>query len=202
MVSNCSSTAQHADELKRMKKTEKEQLLKDAGSAPGSARSGAALAMKNDLHLPWYRKLRRWLTAFGVSMDSETTMRQQIAENLPFDLIAEGVPLADKSGDASMKPMVRFPDLPKLVHHYLNQHEKAGTLCWHSDNHDQVWVKIGGDHGGGSFNPCFQLGNVAHPNSVKNTVPFLVFAAKKHACKFSNSFHPYADQIKQLKDQE
>ena len=105
-------------------------------------------------------------------------MRRQVSQNLPFNLIAEGVPLADTPGDVFMKPMVQIPDLLKLVHHYLNKHAKAGTLCWHTDNHDQAWVKIGGDHGGDSFKLCLQLGYVAHPNSVKNTVPFLVFAVK------------------------
>ena len=41
----------------------------------------------------------------------------------------------------------------------------------------EVWIKIGGDKGGGSFKMSFQIINVAVPNSVHNTCVF--FAAMK-----------------------
>ena len=65
---------------------------------------GIGLALKADLHLPWYkiRKLRRWLSSLGVSLDSEATMREQVSPQLLFDLIAELVPLADKSGQVTI----------------------------------------------------------------------------------------------------
>ena len=158
VVSCSSSASQHADELKRMAKREQDQLLKDAGLATTSARHGAALAMKCDLHLPWYRlrQLRKWLTSFGVRMESEAEMRKQISEFLLFSLLAEEVSMADKSG-ISLKPMVRFADLPQVVMHYSEQHQNAGTLCWHTVHSDksEVWVKLGGDHGGGSFSYVF-----------------------------------------------
>ena len=127
-------------------------------------------------------------------------MRQQIA-SLPFELQAENIPLADKNGVISLKPMVRFPHLPELVHHFIEQHQEADSLCGHPEkSHDEVWVKIGGDHGGGSFKLSFQLGNVANPNSVKNTVPFLGFA-RKDTPGILATFQPYADQITSLKCQ-
>ena len=33
----------------------------------------------------------------------------------------------------------------------------------------EVWVKFGGDKGGGSVKLNFQMVNVPHPNSVNNT---------------------------------
>ena len=95
------SSAQHADELRRLRREQQEDLLREAGLAPkGKATSGTGLALKADLHLPWYklRKLRRWLSLFGVSLESEAVMRQQISEELPFELSAELVPLLAKDG--------------------------------------------------------------------------------------------------------
>ena len=35
---------------------------------------------------------------------------------------------------------------------------------------DELWIKLGGDKGRGSFKFNFQLVNTSHPNSVKKTV--------------------------------
>ena len=116
-VSASSSSAQQADELKHLHKAEQNQLLRDAGMAiPGSLKPGAALAFKCDLHLPWYllRKLRRWLSSFGIRFESEAIMRQQVCADLPFELVAEHVPMTEKSGAITMKPMFRFEDLEKV----------------------------------------------------------------------------------------
>ncbi len=40
-----------------------------------------------------------------------------------------------------------------------------------------IWVKIGGDKGGGSFKMAFQICNVLHPNSPDNTGVFCAFEA-------------------------
>ena len=40
---------------------------------------------------------------------------------------------------------------------------------------DEVWLKIGGDKGGTSFKMNFQIVNVSHPNSLSNTIVFIVF---------------------------
>ena len=100
-------------------------------------------------------------------------MRQQIFTGLPFSVIAEEVPMGNKTWYISLKPMVRFADLPELVHHHLNEHKKAGTPCWHRKKHEaEMWIKLGGDHGCGSFKLSFQIGNVKQPNSVKNQYHF------------------------------
>ena len=42
---------------------------------------------------------------------------------------------------------------------------------------DELWIKLGGDKGRGSFKFNFQLVNTLHPNSVKKTVLVSVFKA-------------------------
>ncbi len=197
------SSTQQADELRRLRSEAQEGLLREAGLAPkGTVGCGTGLALKADLHLPWYklRKLRRWLSSFGVTLESEASMRQRISDELPFELCADLVPLVRKDGSIAAKPVVRFLDLPGLILHYFSQHQIANTISWHGGAlpSDEVWVKIGGDHGGGSFKMSFQIVNAIHPNSIRNTIPFLVFAAPDSANNLATLLGPYSPQIQQL----
>lgn len=141
----------------------------------------AGLALKADLHPPWLklRKLCRWLASFGVVLDSESAMRETISEELPFELSTEPVPLTSRMGNIELRTVIRFPGIKGLMPHYLDQHKLAKTLSWHEGAFltTEVWLKLGGDHGGGSLKLSFQLANVKNPSSVKNTIPFLVFRA-------------------------
>ena len=72
--------SQLADELTRLQRAEQDALLRDADFALQKPGKDIALALKADLHLPWYRlrKLWQWLSSFGMKLASEKTMRQQI----------------------------------------------------------------------------------------------------------------------------
>ena len=57
-------------------------------------------------------------------------------------------------------------------------HDRVHRLTWHeSIPPDEIWVKIGGDKGGGSFKMNFQICNLHHPNSPSNTCVFCIFEA-------------------------
>ena len=43
---------------------------------------------------------------------------------------------------------------------------------------DEIHVKIGGDHGGGSFKMSYQIASVMHPNKLENTVIFSISTNK------------------------
>ena len=196
--------AQMSLELNSLPRETQKKLLKDAGLKPnGTLESGTALALKADLGLPWYRlrKLRLWLKSFGVNLESEGVMRQQLAEELPFPIVAKYVPMAEKNGAVTMKVMVVIEDLVGIVCHYLSQHEEAGTLYWHNALPEQeIWIKLGGDHGGGSFKLSFQIANVQQPNSTKNTVPFILFSAKDYISNLTTALKPFQDKILQLRN--
>ena len=106
------------------------------------------------------------LNAEGIPLQSEPRMHQQLAKEVLFELSAEMLPLANKGGTVKMKPVIRFPDID-LIHHCLAQHQAAMSLCWHNGAlpADEIWVKIGGDHGGGSIEFSFQLANVESLNA-------------------------------------
>ena len=46
-------------------------------------------------------------------------------------------------------------------------------LTWHNINNvipeDQIWLKVGGNHGGGSFKMPLQTANIQSQNSKQNT---------------------------------
>ena len=45
-------------------------------------------------------------------------------------------------------------------------------MTWHNGYipEHQIWVKVGGDHGKGSFKMTMQIANLAKPNSKQNTI--------------------------------
>ena len=70
-----------------------------------------------------------------------------------------------------------FPNLIDLVLHYLDMYSKHDKLTSRGGviPHDKVWLKLGGDHGGGSFKFVFQIANKERPNSLGNTIPISIF---------------------------
>ena len=58
--------------------------------------------------------------------------------------------------------------------------DSLDLLTWHNINNvipeDQIWLKVGGNHGGGSFKTPLQTANIQSPNSKHN--PFMNHMAK------------------------
>ena len=198
------ASKQQAAELKALATDDRNKLLVEAGvkPPPGKVSAASRHALTADLKLPWFqqRKLQRRLKQFGVQIQSERVMREQISADLPFELVCYNVPLSvsksSKEQTIEERPVVCFTDLPGLVHHYISQHDKAQQLTWHGGAipATDIFVKLG-DHGGGSFKMSFQLSNATNPNSVKNTVVFLAFGAKNTYDNLAQMLKPYAEQI-------
>ena len=79
---------------------------------------------------------------------------------------------------------------------------RHGTLTWHDGviPNDEVWLKFGGDKGGGSFKLSFQIVNTCHPNSLKNTVVFSCFEAPDSLANLQHVI-PDLEQIASLQNQ-
>ena len=63
---------------------------------------------------------------------------------------------------------------------------------------NEIHVKIGGDHGGGSFKLSYQIANVSHPNSTDNTVVFSIFEAKDYRSNIKIGLTRFREQINAL----
>ena len=124
--------AQAVSSLQSMASSERDTLLREAGLTPSTPLPGTALAIKADLQLPWsqLRKLKVWLTKFGVQLESEHTIRRNLKSDLP-PYTAQQVPMVQKNGDISMVAVVYFPHLMSVVEHYLSLYNARGLLTWH-----------------------------------------------------------------------
>jgi len=63
---------------------------------------------------------------------------------------------------------------------------------------NEIHVKIGGDHGGGSFKMAFQILNTKAPNSRENTVVFTLFEAKDCRSNLKLALSRFKSQIDDL----
>ena len=151
--------AQQVAGLRRLSSAEQEKLLAEVGLLPSSPSPGTALAIKADLSLSYskFRQLRRWLKSFGLELESEHSMRSFVAKQLP-QYVAKNLPMMKKNGEIHMAAAVLFPDLISTVTFFLDKLEESNSLTWSNGIPEtELWIKIGGDHGGGSFKLSFQV---------------------------------------------
>ena len=88
------------------------------------------------------------------------------------------------------------------THIYIHVQDGTRTFClfrnpneltWHNGviPTQQLWVKIGGDKGHGSFKLNLQLCNVENPNSRQNTCLVSVFMAHDTRANLWMALQPY-----------
>ena len=59
-------------------------------------------------------------------------------------------------------------------------------------------MKLGGDKGGSSFKMNFQIVNVPHPNSIRNTCVFTAFEAPDSKTNLKIALERYQGPVSQL----
>lgn len=92
--------------------------------------------------------------------------------------------------------------------HYSNRytHEHAiflisvQRITWHKGAipSDEIWLKLGGDKGGGTFKMCFQHLNVTSPNAPENTCVFSIFGAPDTYTNLQIALSRHIDEIVDL----
>ena len=63
---------------------------------------------------------------------------------------------------------------------------------------NEIHVKFGGDHGGGSFKMSYQIVNTNKPNSKSNTTVFSLFEAKDYLVNLKVGLGRFSQQIDSL----
>ena len=108
-------------------------------------RAKFALAMKEALGLTWHqdKERRRLWKKVGVSIAGK---------------VIQGGGNGHSGRD---EPVALVPDLQKFVKELLDKLDQEGKLTWHDNGipEDEIWVKIGEDHGRGSLKTCCQVPN-------------------------------------------
>ena len=186
VISGTSSQAistQTSHFVNRLDAVEREKILnsfKHSVSIPAEH----VAAMKSTLVLPWnlMRDVRRWLSTFKVNLASEGRARNVVKEWVGEGLHCEEIPASVRKDNRvviKLKPWAYIYNLVGYVLKYLEDLEKNNLIYQHPFIPEgEIHLKIGGDHGGGSFKMSFQIGNVQHPNKPENTVIFSIMEAK------------------------
>eukprot|EP00731_Ephydatia_muelleri_P009645 Em0005g231a len=182
-------------------------LLKEAGISD-EIKIGPAevLAIKVGLAIPWnkIRILRRWLKASNISLACEERMRhasrKAVGENLKGELAPFSFSLPSGGEEFRGAPLVFIPDLILKVVELLEENDRAGRLTWHNGviPASEIWIKLGGDKGGGTFKMNFQIVNLAAPNSVNNTCVFCCFEADDSYTNLHIALERYKEQVEHL----
>ena len=81
---------------------------------------------------------------------------------------------------------------------------RTNSLTWHKGviPDDEIWVKFGGDKGGSTFKMAFQIVNVNHPNSLKNTVTCACFSGDDSFYNLQKTLPRVFDQVADLAKRE
>ena len=117
-------------------------------------------------------------------MASEAKSRDIVKEWVGTGVRCEEVPasvMKSKKLVIELRPWCYLYNLVGYVLKYLDDLKANKLLCDHPFiPSDEIHLKIGGDHGGGSFKASFQVGNVLHPNQSSNTVIWSIMEAKDY----------------------
>ena len=76
---------------------------------------------------------------------------------------------------------MRVTNLTSFVIDLITKYNEHDQLNWERGIPDyEIWVKLGGDHGGGSFKLAVQVCNLDNRNSKLNTIAFACCKAKDY----------------------
>ncbi|GFO47403.1 amine oxidase [Plakobranchus ocellatus] len=132
----------------------------------------SAIAMKETVGLTWsqFRTQRKFLKEFGINLPNEARKRRRGQQ-----LIAKYINVESKEfnveGEIKSKPYATIRNTQNYLLNLLDTYQQNNKLTWHSGTipEDEIWAKIGADHGKGSFKVCMAVGNLGKPNAKTNT---------------------------------
>ena len=118
------------------------------------------------------RKHGRLLKKVGVYLENEHSVR-----NLSKEIVANFIEVKrkiflDEQNKEHNTPFGRIANLSKFVDYLLNSYETQNMLTWQMGHipQDEIWIKIGGDHGKNSLKFTLQVANTDKPNAYRNTI--------------------------------
>ncbi|XP_022108664.1 uncharacterized protein LOC110988954 isoform X2 [Acanthaster planci] len=199
---------QQQDELKLSSmKDELQSILKDLKLNTIRIPPMKLLAVKTHLGISWtrIRVLKKWLKGYNILTEGEQALRNQQKEVIAENILTENLLLSfpdEINGGVIIKqaPYVGVKCLVTKVKQQLDQYQKHQQLTWHDGNipHDEIWVKIGGDKGGGTFKQMIQIANVQHPNSLRHTIITNIFAAEDTRDNLKTGLQRFRIQVPEL----
>ena len=124
------------------------------------------------------RKQNNLLKQFGIQMENEKSVRE-IAREIVSDFVTvEKRTFVDGNMSDYEVPYGRIADLPRFVDWLIDSYDQQNMLTWRKGSipKNEIWVKIGGDHGKNSLKFTLQIANISNPNAGNNTAVIAVAA--------------------------
>ena len=133
------------------------------------------LALKEALGLT-SRKARlmtQTMRDLGVRMAGEEKQKE-LARHIVQDAISVETKLfrSENLDQITEVPYAKCQNLPKFVDRRLDEFLEHNKLVWHDGGipEDDIWVKVGADHGKNLLKFTLEIANVSAPNAKDNTV--------------------------------
>ena len=117
--------------------------------------------MKEKLGLSWRqgRKHANLLKQVGIRVENEKSVRE-LSREIISDFVQVEKRLFVKEDTTEYEvPYGRIRDLPRFVDSLLNSYAEQNLLTWREGSipQDEIWVKIGVDHGKNSLKFTLQI---------------------------------------------
>ena len=183
---------QQSSELKLLGYKAKVNVCRKAGIQPRNFMTKrVALAIKTSLGLSWthHRLQKRILSKeVGLTFEGEAKERREKNKMLTGNVKEDNISAVETKAKTKKNqfthlksPVVFVENLTKSACELLNEYQEGNKLIWHEGMpKDEIWIKIGGDHGGKS----------AIFNVKENTVVF--------SCPTTKDYHHILEQLTKL----
>ncbi|GFO10254.1 amine oxidase [Plakobranchus ocellatus] len=129
--------------------------------------------MKETMIITYQLKLQsRFLKSIGTYLPSDHAIRAVHKNITRGDISIQSKKFEEtKTKKLQDKNIASIENLPSFVTKTLNKMNENGELHWHGTSipNDEIWVKVGDDHGKDSFKIALSICNVSKPNSKHNT---------------------------------
>ena len=179
-ITGTSKQSEHSDthiavELKRVPTSRRNKTYSKAGVKQKLKVSGEqTLVIKEELGMSWgqERKLGKLLKDLGIQLQNEHYVRD-LSNKLTSGFVkVESKTFFDEAGNEFQETFGRLVGLNKLVDRLLDLYDESKMLTCHKDTipHNEVWVKIGADHGRHSLKFTLYIANTQKLNSEHNTL--------------------------------
>ncbi|XP_047130981.1 uncharacterized protein LOC124810322 [Hydra vulgaris] len=174
--------------LKSYDKDEANEMLKKANIETMDLNVEEMVALKAEMGIPWnkLKTMARCLNSKNITTASNNKQRVVAIEWSGNDIVFLNGPFTFQNEnnhdvfEIKLAPWAYIKNLPNNIENLLNLLEKFNLLYHDGIKKDEIHIKIGGDHGGGSFKMSYQIVNQNQPNSKSNSYVFSTFEAKDY----------------------
>ncbi|XP_065641909.1 uncharacterized protein LOC124811553 [Hydra vulgaris] len=150
--------------------------------------------------------MTRWLNSRNVQTASNSKQRVVAKTWARDDLIVldENFTFQNENIKCSLEikhaPWAYIDNLPKNIENMLNILESFKLIKHNGIKNDEIHIKIGGDHGGGSFKMSYQIVNQDQPNSKSNSIVFSTFEANDYRTNLIVGLSRYTLQVDEIQN--